>query len=224
MPYKDPEKRKECKRKSNKAYRERNLEELRAKARERWARDNPPKPKKPKKPARTHEERLAYQRAYYQANKEKCKELNKKWVANNKERMREIVKNWQENNPERYKELRQKYRSENKEKIRVYAREGARRRFAENPEKVRAQRQAVKAKLIAKDPEGYLEKRRQYIRTSSKKLVAETRDNYIAHLLAKSSGHRLHTSDIPKELIEAKRLQLHIMREVNKLNQEGVTP
>jgi hypothetical protein len=70
MPYKDPEKRRECNRKKNKAYREKNLEEMRAKARERWAINNPPKPKKPIK---TEEEKRAYQRAYRETNKEKCK-------------------------------------------------------------------------------------------------------------------------------------------------------
>ncbi len=213
MPYKDPEKRKECARKINKKYREKNLEIIKAKARESWAKNNPPKPKKPKK---TDEEKRAYQRAYYQANKERCKELSKKWAQNNKERMCEIVRDWQKNNSERYKELRQKYVSENKEKIREYAREGAKRRFINNPEKVRAERKAVKARLMAKDPDKYLENRRRYVRNSSKKLVAEITDGYVTHLLAKSSGYRLLASEIPKELLEAKRLQLMIKRELEK--------
>jgi hypothetical protein len=213
MPYKDPEKRKECNRKKNKKYRENNLERLRAEARERYAQANPPKPKKP---ARTKEERLAYQRAYYQANKEKCKELCRKWVQNNRERMREIVRDWQINNPERCKELRQQYRDKNKEKIREYAKEGAKRRFAENPEKVREQRKAVKERLLVKDPDKYLENRRRYVRNSSKKRVGEIKDDYVAHLLFKSSGYNLKAKDIPKELIEAKRLQLMIKRELEK--------
>ena len=213
MPYKDPEKRKECNRKKNKAYRERNLEVLRAKARERWAKNNPPKPKKPTK---TDEERRAYQREYYYANKERVSALTKKWQQENKERVREIARNWQKNNPERYEELRQQYRDRNKEKIREYAKQAARRRFVENPEKVREARKALKAKQMAKDPEKYLERRRQYIRVSGKRRTEEIRDGYVAHLLAKSTGFRLKTDDLPKELIEAKRLQLLIRRELDE--------
>jgi len=213
MPYKDPEKRKECNRKKNKKYRENNLERLRAEARERYAQANPPKPKKPTK---TLEEKRAYQRAYYQANKERVTALTKKWQQENKERMREIVRKWQINNPKRYEELRQQYRDRNKEKIREYAKQGARRRFAENPEKVREARRARVAKEFAKDPEKYIQRRREYIRVSGKRRTEEIRDGYVAHLLAKSTGFRLKTEDLPKELIEAKRLQLLIRRELNE--------
>lgn len=213
MPYKDPEKRRECNRKKNKVYREKNLEEMRAKARERYAQAHPPQPKKTKW---TEEYRREYQRAYYQANKEKCKELTKKWVANNRERMREIVRGWQVNNPERIKELRQNYITKNKEHIKQLAKAGRDRRFAENPEKVRQARKDVREKQKAKDPERYMEMRRTYIRKSSKKLVAEITEGYVAHLLSKSTGFRLHSSVIPKEMIEAKRLQLMIKRELEK--------
>jgi hypothetical protein len=213
MPYKDPEKRKECNRKKNKKYRENNLERLRAEARERYAQANPPKPKKP---PRTDEERLAYQRAYYQANKERVTALTKKWQQENKERMREIVRKWQINNPKRYEELRQQYRDRNKEKIREYAKQGARRRFAENPEKVREARRARVAKEFAKDPEKYIQRRREYIRVAGKRRTKEIRDGYVAHLLAKSTGFRIRAEDLPKGLLEAKRLQLMIKRELEK--------
>ena len=213
MPYKDPEKRRECNRKKNKVYREKNLEEMRAKARERYAQAHPPQPKLPTK---TLEEKRAYQRAYYQANKERCKELTKKWVANNRERMCKIVRDWQKKNPERVKELRQNYVTKNKEHVKQLAKAGRDRRFAENPEKVRQARKDVREKQKAKDPERYIEMRRAYIRKSSKKLVAEITEGYVAHLLSKSTGFRLHASAVPKELIEAKRLQLMIKRELEK--------
>ena len=213
MPYKDPEKRRECNRKKNKVYREKNLEEMRAKARERYAQTYQPKPKKP---LLTEEEKRNYQRVYREANKERCRELSRKWAQNNKERMRENTKNWQKKNPERVKELRQNYVDRNKERVNQLAKEAAQRRFAENPEKVRAQRQALKERMLAKDPEGYLQKRRAYIRKSNNKIVAEITEGYVAHLLSKSTGFRLHASAIPKELIEAKRLQLMIKRELEK--------
>ena len=211
MPYKDPEKRKECARKKNKKYREKNLEMLRAKARERYAKTYQPKPKKP---PRTDEERLAYQRAYYQANKERVTALTKKWQEENKERMREIVRNWQINNPEKLKELRKRYYENNREYVLALAKKNRDKQFAENPEKVREARRARVAKEFAKNPEKYLEKRRQYIRVSGKRRTEEIRDGYVAHLLAKSTGFRLQADDLPKELIEAKRLQILIRREL----------
>jgi len=215
MPYKDPEKRRECNRKKNKVYREKNLEEMRAKARERYAQAHPPQPKKTKW---TEEYKREYRRAYYQANKEKSNAYSKEWHQENynKERMRARSKAWRKANPERWKELQKKYRDNNKEHVRQTAKKAAQRRFAENPEKVRAQRQEAKQRLLVKDPEGYLQKRREYIRKSNGKLVTEVRDNYVAYLLSKSTGFRLHASAIPKELIEAKRLQLMIKRELEK--------
>jgi hypothetical protein len=215
MPYKDPEKRRECNRKKNKVYREKNLEELQAKARERYAQAHPPQPKKTKW---TEEYTREYRRAYREANKEKSKAYSKKWHQENynKERMRECAKTWRKANPERWKELQKKYRDNNKEHVKQTVKKAAQRRFAENPEKIRAQRQEAKQRLLVKDPEGYLQKRRAYICKANKKLVAEIRDNYVAHLLYKSTGFSLLAKDIPKELIEAKRLQLMIKRELNK--------
>jgi hypothetical protein len=216
MPYKDPEKRRECNRKKNKVYREKNLEEMRAKAREKYAQAHPPQPKKPTK---TLEEKRAYQRAYqrayYQANKERCKELTKKWVANNKERMREIVRDWQKKNPERVKEQRKQYRKENGEHVRTLAKIQRARRRAENPEKVKAQHKAAKERQKVNNP-NYITLRRNTTQRAQKRRVAQIRDGYVAHLLSKSTGFRLHAGDIPKELIEAKRLQLMIKRELEK--------
>jgi hypothetical protein len=213
MPYKDPEKRRECNRKKNKVYREKNLEELQAKARERYARTYQPKPKKP---LLTEEEKRNYQRVYREANKERCRELSRKWAQNNKERMRENTKNWQKKNPERVKELRQNYVDRNKEHVKQLAKANRDRKFTENPEKVRQARKEVREKQKARDPERYMEMRRAYIRKSSKKLVAEITEGYVAHLLSKSTGFRLRSNAIPKELIEAKRLQLMIKRELEK--------
>jgi hypothetical protein len=209
MPYKDMEKRRACK----KAYREKNAEALRAKAREKYAQAHPPQPKKPKK---TDEERRAYQRAYREANKERCNELVKKWAENNKDRVKELARDWQKKNPERYKELRQNYVNKNKEHILQVAKAGRDRRYAENPEKVREARKALKARQMAKNPEKFIEMRRAVIRRASKKLVAEITDGYVAHLLAKSSGYRLLANEVPRELLEAKRLQLMIKRELEK--------
>jgi hypothetical protein len=78
MPYKDPEKRRECHRKANKVYYEKNREQIRTRAREEGG--------------VYREYQREYQREYRQANKESHKELCKKWVTNNRERMREILR------------------------------------------------------------------------------------------------------------------------------------
>jgi hypothetical protein len=213
MPYKDINKRKACK----KAYYERNAEALRIKARKNYAQAHPPKPKKPKK---TDEEKRAYQREYrleyYAKNKEECKERSKKWQLENKERMHEIVKKSQTKYAEKYKLQQQKYRKENRKHINQVAKVARDRRYMEDPEKVRKARKALKARQMARNPERYIERRRLYIRKASKKLVEEVTDGYVAHLLAKSSNHRLLATELPKELIEAKRLQILIRREVNE--------
>lgn len=212
MPYKDPEKRRECNRKKNKVYREKNLEELKAKARERYAQTHPPQPKLPQ---RTAEEKKAYQRAYYQANKERCKELCKKWVENNKERMREIVRKSQAKYGERYREQRKQYRKENGERVRTLAKIQRVRLRAENPEKIKAQHKAAKERQKVNNP-NYFTLRRNATQRSHRRRVAQIRDGYVAHLLYKSTGFNLPAKDIPKELIEAKRLQLMIKRELAK--------
>jgi hypothetical protein len=161
---------------------------------------------------KTDEERRAYSRAYYQANKEKAKEYARKFTEANKD----YHKEYRLKNAERIKMQRKKYEGENKERIKEMAKASAMKRFAENPEKVRKARQAVRQKQMDKDPERYVELRRKYIRNSVKRKVKEVTDHYLAYLLSVSSGSRLYPTDIPRELLEAKRLQLMIKRELEK--------
>lgn len=162
---------------------------------------------------------------YYNANRDRLLAQSKEWhkknpeyakqyYKQNKEKIDACTKAWMKENPERVKEFRKEYTEKNREKINAQALAGDKRRFEENPEKVRATRKANKQKQFEKDPEGYLEKRRKWVQASSKRMVDEARNNYIAHLLAKSTGVKLAPSEIPKELIEVKRLQLKILREV----------
>jgi hypothetical protein len=205
------------KRRSDLKYYQKNKETINAKARERWRLAHPPKPAKPKL---TEEEKLAKQRAYsiayYYANKEQCKANINKWMQENKDRMRELVRAWRKKNPEKYKESRKKYNENNKERIKELAKANAERRFAERPDEIRARRKASKARTKAKYPEKYIEMQRAGVRRAGKKRVEVMHEAYINHLLTKSSGIKLKVEEIPKELIEAKRLQLLIKRELNK--------
>jgi hypothetical protein len=88
------------------------------------------------------------------------------------------------------------------------------RRYAQDPDKIRAQRKANKQKQFEKDPVAYVAKRNELLRRWSKRKVDSLKDEYVAHLLAKSTGVKLKAKDIPQELIEAKRLHVLIQREV----------
>lgn len=58
--------------------------------------------------AKTHEERKADQRAYYQKNKELLKQQAREYYAANKESLRETRKEWQMNNLDKHREYNRK--------------------------------------------------------------------------------------------------------------------
>ena len=164
-------------------------------------------------------------KAYYEANKEKLRaqvdawhaknpEYAKEYYKQNKERLNQIAKDWIKANPERHKANRKEYESKNREKLNKQALAALKRRYEQDPDKVRAQRKANKQRQMEKDPASYVAKRNEVLRRCSKRMVDEARDNYIAHLLGKSTGVKLKADQIPKELIEAKRLQIQITRSI----------
>jgi hypothetical protein len=164
-------------------------------------------------------------KAHYEANKEKIlaqakawrlenSEYVKEYYKKNKERCNQAVKDWIKANPERHKANRKAYEAANKETIREKAKAWAKRAYEQNRDKVVAQRRARKQRQFEKNPEAYRKKIRASVSRSSKRMVDEARDNYIAHLLAKSTGLKLAPSEIPKELIEAKRFQIKILRSI----------
>jgi hypothetical protein len=78
--------------------------------------------------AMTKEEKKAYFRAYYLANKDKINAKNKQWYVDNKEKVQEHGIAWRENNKERLKEYRKinkdrlaetqkRWREDNKERL-----------------------------------------------------------------------------------------------------------
>jgi hypothetical protein len=185
---------------------------VRARKREQWRVDNPPKAKEPK---RTLEEAREYQRRYYQENKERYKAYAKQYYQDNKEKLSACVKKWQEENKERLAAKRKAYDAANREKINAQQKERARKAFAENPEKVRALRRATKARQKAKDPQAWNKKMVMYNRPAQQKMVSELSDAYVRQRLARQnddSPRKISATDIPQGLVEAKRLQLMILR------------
>jgi hypothetical protein len=193
-----------------KTYLAKNGDAIRARNREQWRINNPPKAKEPK-PKRTPEEARAYQRQYYQENKERAKQ----YYQDNKEKLNAYVKKWQEENKERFVATRKAYEAVNREKINAQQKERVRKEFAEDPDKVRAQRRAKKARLKAKDPQAWNEKARKINAPYHKKMVVELTDAYVRQRLVRQnddSPRRISAKDIPQGLVEAKRLQMMIVR------------
>jgi hypothetical protein len=69
------------------------------------------------------EKRREISKKWYQDNKEKKCEANKKWYQDNKEKKCEANKKWKENNKERVRESKKKWCQDNKERVRDHYRE-----------------------------------------------------------------------------------------------------
>lgn len=187
-------------------------DEIRKRKREKWRLDNPPKEPKP---TRTLEEAREYQRRYYLENREKYKAYAKQYYQDNKEKMNAYVKHWLQENKERHAAARKEYEAANREKLNAQQKERTRKAFAEEPEKVREQRRAKKVRLKAKDPQAWNEKARKINAPYQKKMVSELSDAYVRQRLARENDdgpRKISATDIPQGLVEAKRLQLMIIR------------
>jgi hypothetical protein len=185
---------------------------LRKKKREQWRLENPPKEPKPK---RTIEEMREYQRRYYAERKEKYKEYRQQYYQDNKEKLNAYVKKWQEENKEQFIAKRKAYQVKNREKINAQQKANIAKLFAENPEKYRAMRRAKKVAQKTKDPQAWNEKARKYNHPAQKRMVAELKDAYIRQRLTRENDdgpRKVSAKDIPQSLVEAKRLQLMILR------------
>jgi hypothetical protein len=127
--------------------------------------------------------------------------------------------------PEKLRAKRARFRAKHRERLKAErsseeSKAKRRAKYAEkkatNPEwaayqleKSLRNRQALKIK----DPPLFREKANAYRRKESKRFVEQAGDRYINTLLSKT-GVKLDLYEVPKELIEVKRLQLLIQREV----------
>ena len=68
------------------------------------------------------EHRKEYQKQYYEDNKEKIKENDRRFRENNREARRESQKRYTQNNPDKVKETIKKYKENNRELLRQKAR------------------------------------------------------------------------------------------------------
>ena len=149
----------------------------------------------------------AYRKAYYEANKEHIKEQMKAWRTQHPT----YTRDWQKENPDKLKRHR--------EAARPRAREHMREQYWKDPEAARLKVRQYKAANIetvkAKKKE-WNQANRPHLRAYHNKKTEQLSDSYIRNKLA--ANHKrdrtLRSEDIPQELVELKRFQLLIQREL----------
>ena len=127
--------------------------------------------------------------------------------------------------PEKLRAKRARFRAKHKERLKAErsseeSKSKRRAKYAErkvnNPEWAAYQlEKALRNKQVRKlkDPIAFREKRNAHRRKECKQWVEQAGDSYI-NILLSNTGVKLALYEVPKELIEAKRLQLLIQREV----------
>jgi hypothetical protein len=144
MPYKDPEKRRECQRR----YTERNKEKIALKGKEYYEKNKEiiniknkfykqkkaeerRKNRPPRQPAKTKQERG---RENYYRHREKLLEKHRVYYQENKERLKQYQKDYRKNNPEKIKERMKRYKEENIEKFRAMEKIASAKRYRNHKE------------------------------------------------------------------------------------------
>ena len=158
----------------------------------------------------------AYRKAYYEANKERCKKQVREWNKRNPD----YHTNWQKANPDKLKRHR--------EAARPRAQEYMREQYWKDPEAARLRvRQYKKA-----HPEQTRERKRNWTNSNREHLrayyngkSAQLSDSYVRNKLSKNSKQKeiLASGDIPQALVELKRIQILIQRELKNEKRRSTT-
>ncbi len=151
--------------------------------------------------------REVYRKAYYEANKERCKAQMREWQKNNPD----YCANWQKENPDKVKQ----YRAASRPRAREYMRE----QYWKDPEAARLRSKQFKAanpELIKTEKRKWVAENKEHLRKYFSRKTAELSDSYIRNKLATNHKRErtLRSKDIPQELVELKRLQLLLQREL----------
>ena len=121
--------------------------------------------------------------------------------------------------PEKRKANKARYRAKYKDAINAKRREKYAEKKVTNPDWVAYQiERSVRYRQAQQtiNPFLFKEKRNAYRRKNCKDWVEKAGDDYINTLLSHHTGIKLGLLEVPKELLEAKRLQLMIKRELEK--------
>lgn len=151
----------------------------------------------------------ALSKKHYEKHKEKYKQKSKAYYEVNREKAIQACREWRLKNPERYKELDKAYRDKNRDRILKRQREWVKLWRLNNPQENNARRK--------RHYEKHKERYKNYFRESSKKIVEQMPDRYINYVLnyGKKKEDRL---IYPKEILEAKRAQILLMRAIKLIN------
>ena len=149
----------------------------------------------------------AYQKAYYENNKERCKELVREWNKRNPN----YTRDWQKENSEKHKQHR--------ENARPRARERAKEKYWEDPEAARLrvrQYKAANIETVKVKKKEWNNQNREHLRSYYNEKTEQLSDAYIRNKLAANHKRErtLRSEDIPQELVELKRFQLLLKREL----------
>jgi len=125
----------------------------------------------------------------YAENIERCKEKNHMYYQKNKDKCIEISKKWQENNPEKCKEYR---KAKNINRLGKY--------------------KDIQKLWVINNIEAVKENRKTRKKFNSENLT----DSYVRGMLQKRT--QMSGGDLPQELVELKRIQLLITREIRNKN------
>ena len=152
-----------------------------------------------------------YQRAYYEANREHLNELVMVWRRKNYATLNEYLRKWKAKNPEKVEQ----YKEVSKPRARAYAKE----KYWENPEAAKLkvkQYKAANSEIVKTKIKEWKKSNKEHLRRYYKKKTEQLSDPYIRSKLATNhKGERtLRSEDIPQELVELKRFQLLIQREL----------
>jgi hypothetical protein len=151
----------------------------------------------------------SYRKAYYEANKERIKEQMRDWNKLHPNYTRE----WQKQNIEKHKQHRLNARPR--------ARERAKEQYWEDPESARLkvrQYKAANIETVKVKKKEWNQLNRPHLRSYYNSQTKQLSDSYIRNKLAANHKRErtLCSGDIPQDLVELKRLQLLIQRELRK--------
>ena len=162
-----------------------------------------------------HELKLQKAREYRDNNKEIIKKGSQRYKAKNREKIAAWEREWRKNNPKKSRERSQRYHDSHPNYKKEYYAKNRSMLIKKTIEWQKENKEKYLKRIKAWKMKNY-DTWLQYERKRHKTKVKNLTDGYVAKLL-KGNG-KLLMKDVPTELIEAKRLQILIQREIKNLN------
>lgn len=170
-----------------------------------------------KKYYENHELKLQKAQEYRDKNKDKLDKSRRAYKARNREKIAAWEREWRKNNPKKSRERSQRYNDSHPNWRKEY--------YAKNREYFIGR----SVKWQNENKERYLKRLKewkmknydahlQHERKRNKTKVENLSDDYVVKLLKGKDKGKLRSKDVPTELIEAKRMQILIQREIKNLN------